>query len=323
MDTARVKMIEDAVVRRWNELLDEPTADPIFLFVKPEPHKKSKVEKRSWRLISGVGITDNIIDRILYGDWLDCMIRKWIEIPSKAGWAPQRGGFNWISKAFRGVEPMCIDKSSWDWTVQGWHVDVLQQLIPRMIFGTTEEWQRVFDNRIKAMFYPGVPRFKTTCGCEFVQLVKGILKSGGLGTIGFNSILQFADHLAIGGSEKSIFFSLGDDTAQESEQRNDIYLEALKETGALVKEVDFGFPLRFGGHDMHEGFCTPAYRQKHAFELHYLDTKVAFETIESYRHLYALDPEVSIYLEQQALKMFGPSNVLSRQYLRDWYLALE
>jgi len=323
VDPGRVAMVEEAVRRRWNELLDMPTADPIFLFVKPEPHKISKADKRSWRLISGVGITDTMIDRILFGDWLDNCIAKWQQIPSKAGWAPQMGGFKWITKAFRGREPMSIDKSSWDWTVQGWHVDVIRELIPRMIFGTTPEWQRVFDNRISALYHPGVPRFKTTCGCEFIQLVKGIQKSGMLGTIGFNSIWQFADHLAIGGDEDNIFFSLGDDTAQERLDFTDLYLENLKLTGAIVKEVDYGFPMKFGGHDMTERSSRPSYRAKHAFTLHYLERKVEAETMDSYRHLYAMDDEFSEYLEKQALSMFGPSGLLSRKYLRDWYLALE
>lgn len=323
VDPGRVRMVEEATKRRWRELLDGPEADPIFLFVKPEPHKRSKAEKRAWRLISGVGITDTLIDRILYGDWLDNMIQKWQYIPSKAGWAPQMGGFKWIAKAFRGKQPMCIDKSSWDWTVQGWHVDVIRALIPRMLFGLTPEWRRVFENRITALYEPGIPRFKTSCGCEFVQLVRGIQKSGLLGTIAFNSIWQFAAHLAVGGDEHDLFFSLGDDTAQESLNLSELYVEALGSTGAIVKQVDFGFPMVFGGHDITEKMCRPSYRAKHAFELHYLEEKVARETLDSYRHLYALDDQFSEFLERQTIKMFGPADVLSREYLRDWYIALE
>jgi len=323
VDPVRVAMVEQAVRRRWTELLEEATADPIFLFIKPEPHKQSKVDKRSWRLISGVGLTDTLIDRILYGGWLDNCIEKWREVPSKAGWAPQKGGFSWMSRCFRGKNPMSIDKSSWDWTVQRWHVDIIQQLIPRMMFGTTEEWQRVFDNRISALYHAGIPRFKTICGCEFVQLVDGIHKSGALGTIGFNCVWQFADHLAIGGKATDIFFSLGDDIVQEKVKDHDQYLKDLEMTGSIVKEVDYGFPIKFGGHSMTESGCIPAYRQKHAYELRYLDRKNAFQTLESYRHLYALDDEFSRFLEATCLTMFGPENLLSREYLQDWYYSLE
>jgi len=325
LDDSRVAMVEYAAKQRWLELMDGPVADPIFCFIKPEPHKKSKVEKKAWRLISGVGLTDSIIDRILFGKWLDEMIRRWPEIPSKAGWSPQRGGFKWIARSFKqfGIEPASIDKSSWDWTVNEWHIALIENLIPRMIFGITDEWKRIFKNRMRATYHAGYPVFKMTCGCEFTQLVTGIQKSGCLGTIGFNSIAQVQDHLAAGGFEDDILYSLGDDTAQDKAIINGAYLEGLRSTGALVKEVDYGFPIVFGGHRFDEETCVPAYRSKHMFILHHLNPKFAFETLDSYRHLYALDDEVGAYLEQQALRLFGPSNLLSREYLRDWYLAME
>jgi len=323
VDPIRLAMVETAVRQRWDELLNGVVADPIFCFIKPEPHKVSKADRKAWRLISGVGLTDTLIDRILYGDWLEEMIKRWIEIPSKAGWSPQQGGFKWLAKSFRNKTPMSIDKSSWDWTVNEWHVAILEMLVPRMLFDLTDDWRTVFRNRMRALFHAGFPTFKMTCGCEFQQLITGIMKSGSLGTIGFNSICQFADHLAAGGEETDLFFCLGDDTAQEAVKDVARYLENLRRTGALVKEVEMGFPLKFGGHDIDEERSIPSYRSKHMFNLTYLDPELAFETIDSYRHLYALDPEVSGYLEKEALTNFGPSNLLSREYLREWYLSLE
>lgn len=319
----RVAMVEAAVYQRWMDLTSRPVADPIHLFIKQEPHKKSKAEKLSWRLISGVGLTDSLVDRLLYGNWLDKLIESWPEIPSKAGWAPQLGGFKWLSKAFRGKTPVSIDKSSWDWTVNSWHVNVIKRLVPRMIFGRGDGWDSVFENRILALYGAGHPIFKPSCGCEFVQLVDGIQKSGMLATIGFNSIWQVAVHLAAGGTEDQLLFSLGDDTVQEKPRDLTGYVEKLSKVGALVKEVDVGWPIVFGGHKITEDVCLPAYRGKHMFALSYLDEKVGFETLESYRHLYALDDEVSPFLEQLVIRKYGVKNVLSREYLRDWYLAME
>jgi len=323
LDSTRLAMIEQAVKLRWNDLLEGVSADPIFCFIKPEPHKISKAQRKAWRLISGVGLTDTLIDRILYGDWLDEMIKRWPEIPSKAGWSPQQGGFKWLAKSFRGRKPMSIDKSAWDWTVNEWHIAILELLVPRMLFNLSDEWSTVFRNRMRALFHTGHPVFKMSCGCKFYQLVTGIMKSGTLGTIGFNSILQYADHLAAGGSEEDIFFSLGDDTVQEEVEDLALYLQNLRATGALVKEVEVGFPIKFGGHEIDEERSIPSYRAKHMFNLSYLEPRFAFETLDSYRHLYALDPEVGDFLEKQALSMFGPSKLLSRQYLREWYLSLE
>lgn len=321
----RVKMVEEAVKTRWAQLMHGPVADPIHLFVKQEPHKAAKAEKQSWRLISGVGLTDSLVDRLLYGKWLDSMIVDWSDIPSKAGWAPQLGGFRWLAKNFRSrnKEPVSIDKSAWDWTVNEWHVLVMRRLIPRMIFGISADWYTVFEHRFDALYGIGNPIFKPSCGCEFVQLVPGIQKSGCLGTIAFNSIWQVAIHLAAGGSEDDVIFSLGDDTVQDRPKRLESYVENLGKLGAIVKEIDEGWPIKFGGHEIDEVKSIPAYKGKHMFALLHLDEDFGPETLESYRHLYALDEEMSGFLERLALRKYGPKNLLSRQYLREWYLALE
>lgn len=323
MDPGRVKMVETAVKARWDELIEGVSADPLFSFIKPEPHKISKAEKKAWRLISGVGLTDTLVDRILYGEWLDNTIMKWPEIPSKAGWAPQQGGFRWLARVFRGKEPVSIDKSAWDWTVNEWHVDVLERLIPRMMFRTSDEWKKVFTNRMKALFHASYPVFKMNCGCEYVQLITGIIKSGSLGTIAFNSLLQFATHLAAGGSEEDLLVSVGDDTSQDGDTVTQNYLDKLRKTGALIKEIDRGWPIKFAGHLITEGMCEPAYLAKHAFNLSYLDEKFAAETLDSYRHLYALENVMGAFLENQVIDMFGPENVVSREYLREWYEAYD
>nr|WKV33168.1 MAG: RNA-dependent RNA polymerase [Riboviria sp.] len=319
----RVEMVRAAVEARWSKLRDEPYADPIHLFIKQEPHKRSKAKKEAWRLISGVGLTDTLVDRILYGAWLDKLIEDWPFIPSKAGWAPSANGFKFLTRKYRNREPVSIDKSSWDWTVGEWHIRVLTELVPRMVFRGGEDWDKVFHNRMKATYHAGYPRFKPGCECEFTQLVTGIQKSGSLNTIGFNSICQFADHIAAGGDENDAFDSLGDDTAQEMVADLEHYLDQLRKTGAIVKEIDRGWPIKFGGHEMTEEKSIPCYRGKHMFALLHLDDRFGPETLDSYRHLYALDPEMSDFLERLTLKMYGPKNVLSQQHLRDWYLAID
>lgn len=319
----RVEMVKMAVLNRWTNLLHFPLADPIYTFIKQEPHKRTKADKRAWRLISGVGLTDSLIDRILYGEWLDNLIDKWDEIPSKAGWAPYKNGFRWLTRAFRNKQPVSIDKSSWDWTVNDWHVKVLVSLIPRMLFDIDEVWRDVFGSRMQALFGSGFPEFKFGCECTFTQQVDGIMKSGCLGTIGFNSILQVADHLAADGSEEDLIFSMGDDTVQEMPYDLEGYISKLRKTGAVIKEVDVGWPIAFAGTHMSEDSSIPAYKSKHMFALLHLDDRYGKETLESYRHQYALDPKVSIFLEKLALDLYGPSNLMSREYLRDWYMAID
>ncbi len=321
-DPLRLKMVESAVRSRWNTLKEKPEADPIYVFIKPEPHKISKRDKKSWRLISGVGIVDTLVDRILYGKWLDRLITKWSEVPSKAGWTPQMGGFIWMSKVFQ--NPCSIDKSAWDWTVQEWHIVLLKLFIPRMILKTTSEWLTVFNNRMKSLYHPEYVRYKPNCGCEFKQLVIGIQKSGCLGTIGFNSVWQVADHLLASDFSDDKIFALGDDTVQEMPCTGlDAYIANLRRTGAIVKEADVGFPIKFGGHEFTQTTCVPSYRDKHMFLLRHLDDKVSSETLTSYQYLYALDSDVLDLIQDVVVAKHGPEEVISEQYLREWYLGAE
>ena len=227
-----------------------------------------------------------------------------------------------MAKAFRGKVPWSIDKSAWDWTVNSWHVAVIRLLIPRMILRINTEWETIFSNRMRSLFDAGYPVFKFPCKCEFRQLVTGIMKSGCLGTIGFNSIWQVAGHIASGGDPEDVFFSLGDDTAQEDPLVPD-YLEKLRCTGAVVKEVDTGYPIKFGGHEFNEDVSRPAYAGKHMFNLLHLEEVDAEATLDSYQYLYTMHQEGLDLIQDVVLDLFGPQKVLSKPYLMNWYNGYE
>lgn len=62
--------------------LSERDSDLIRLFIKPEPHKLSKLESQS------ISVVDQIIDQMIFGSCNDRMIDNCQDIPSKAGWTP-------------------------------------------------------------------------------------------------------------------------------------------------------------------------------------------------------------------------------------------
>lgn len=78
------------IVKRRIE--EKSIADPIRLFIKPEPHKEKKLVEGRYRLISSVSVVDQIIDHMLFGEMNQKMIQKWHSIPNKAGWSPVNGG---------------------------------------------------------------------------------------------------------------------------------------------------------------------------------------------------------------------------------------
>jgi len=324
-----------AVLDRLSALTSgKPEADPINLFIKPEMHKIKKKRSGAWRLISGVGLTDTLVDRALYGILLDEMIRKYRRIPAKGGWAPQQGGYSLVQCAFR--QPKAVDKSAWDWTVLAWHVEFIYRFLLRMHVGHTKEWAATLRTRLIALYEKTV--YQIQCGCQFEQDSIGIQKSGCLGTLGFNSVWQYAVHkLALLRShvpEIGQFHGLGDDTLQEgygwTDDENARYMEELPKTGCVVKEETVGWPTSFGGHAISQraglravvgldsGVCVPSYMAKHLFELRYLKIETQIETLDSYQRLYALCPPM-LRLVQHLLSRVSLETVLSVELLQGWY----
>ncbi len=118
---------------------------------------------------------------------------------------------------------------------------------------------------------------------------------------------------------------MGDDTVQETVPNLEEYLNRLSKTGCIVKEVDVGMPIKFGGHEFSEQGCVPSYRGKHMFNLLYLNDNPTIEksTLESYQHLYSLDKQPLRFLHNLVIDFYGPESVLSEEYLEDWYRKLE
>ena len=81
-----------AFLARLECLEQEPTSDLINLFVKHEPHKIGKIKKSAFRLISGVGITDNLVAYWLYEDLVSQIAERHQELPIQIGLTIRNGG---------------------------------------------------------------------------------------------------------------------------------------------------------------------------------------------------------------------------------------
>lgn len=66
------------------QLIAENVCDPVRVFIKREPHKRSKVRERRWRTIWSVSLIDSLCDRLFY--WPDKIhINNWCNVPMKPG----------------------------------------------------------------------------------------------------------------------------------------------------------------------------------------------------------------------------------------------
>lgn len=312
---ARLRVLRKGVVE----------ADNINVFIKQEPHKIKKVDDGAWRLIQGVGLTDNLVDRLIFTHWFEALIEKHRSVPSKPGWAPIKGGFRWLANQFR--RPMMADKSGWDWTVQEWHVDFLKRFIPRMIVGVPEV---LVNSRIDALFKECKWQLADTV---IVQNAMGVQKSGCFGTIAFNSLWQFAVHALVcrrlGWSLERLggFACLGDDTLQECVPNVPAYESEVAKTGAIVKTseiADLVNPIsEFAGFKFDKDTCLPAYGAKHAYTLYHVSESEAPETLASYLLNYGMHEEISCFLRRELIRLGYPEFALSKDMLKHFWTGLE
>jgi hypothetical protein len=258
--------------------------DPIRLFIKPEPHSRRKMELGRYRLISSVSVIDQIIDAMLFGEMNAAIIDNWLYTPVRVGWSPLNGG--WRCMPYM-TEQIAIDKSSWDWTAQGWLFDTVLQIRTRLCQTNTEKWLELASWRYKALFQQ--PWFVTSRGLLLQQKSPGVMKSGCFNTLIDNSIMQLILHtrcMIRMGKPIGNILVMGDDTLQDALYGDELdrYISILSEC-SIVKAHEY--KLEFCGFSFHvSGNVEPVYRGKHAYKILYMNEKIASEMADSYALLY-------------------------------------
>lgn len=198
-------------------------SDPIRVFIKKEHHKKAKIESKRLRLIWGVSLIDQIIDRILYQPMLDKAIEKYKEIPSKVGMSFKHGGVNNLVVQYENKSENweSFDAHSYDFTVSGWKQDVILQLNERLL--QKEECAALAKWRVLSKarhFAINNCSFAFSNGACFRQTKPGRQNSGHLLTIDNNCKGTVLDrvlydiHKNVPTNKKSIIV-MGDDSVQD------------------------------------------------------------------------------------------------------------
>lgn len=258
-------------------------ADPIRLFIKPEPHKVKKLESHRYRLISSVSVADQLVDHMLFGPMNKALLKAWPYVPSKPGWSHLSGG--WRSMP---LEPaMATDKSGWDWTCHLWLFEMVLQVRAELCVTRGPQFERWFE--LAVMRYKQLccePELITSGGLILRQLRPGVMKSGCVNTIADNSMMQFLLHLRVCqeiGIDSGWFFSMGDDVLQQPVENLQLYLDALGQY-CIVKAAQM--VTEFAGFRFRGRRVEPLYRGKHAFNILHLDPRFEKEFVDSYLLMY-------------------------------------
>lgn len=290
-----------AIYRMVTEQIRLRVADPIRLFIKPEPHKVSKIEKRAFRLISSVSVIDQIIDHMLFDDFNFKIQDNHVYQVPQIGWAPIKQG--WMHMPTQGV---AMDKSGWDWTVRPWLLQMVLELRKSTCVNLVKEWEDLATWRYQQLF--ANPMFVTSGGHLLQQKQPGVMKSGCVNTITDNSIMQDILNKVVEirtGICSSWMMTMGDDTLQAHPGDVDGYISELKKY-CLVKDVVYG--VEFAGFRFKLNHVEPLYTAKHCFNLLHLEQPVAAETAAAYALLYHRSEKASLikYIAGQVTEL--PSN---------------
>lgn len=277
IDEARREAVYEMVLRR----LEERDSDPIRLFIKPEPHKKGKLEAGKYRLISSVSVIDQIIDQMVFGDQNENFLNSYHFHPVKVGWGWMKGGWREVPRS--GM--MACDKSSWDWTVFAWLIELELRVRTALIVSEKkEQWLDLARWRYKKLFFDNV--FVTSGGLVFRVKQPGLMKSGCVNTIVSNSLMQLVLHVRVSmelGKPIQSLWAMGDDTIQVAVAWSEDYVNRLG-MYCILKETNRC--SEFAGFRWSGKYVEPLYRGKHAYQILHVKQK-DFEVFAlSYNLLY-------------------------------------
>ena len=220
------------------------------IFLKQEPHKKRKIIANKERIISSIGLVEQIRDRVMFTALLDNLHGAYPSIPVATGWADKKGVHCQLLNQFRRkIKILGLDKGTWDWTVNELILEMLRWFILFMhTYPDTETcngFEYAVNKWFELMFDEG-HTFVTSAGELFVQLWVGIWKSGMLLTLTGNAIMNACVNiyvlLKMGYDAETIksyrMASFGDDTLQEIPDDLDLdkYVEIMRSLGIVIKD---------------------------------------------------------------------------------------
>lgn len=302
----RVQIVRCAVKDRLDRLTKGiKTADPLKVFIKQEPHKKSKIEEGRFRLIQAVSVVDTIVDRILFKKMSSMFLKEHAQTKILMGWSPVKGGYRLIDALYRGLDTCSIDMKSWDWTVKHWTMLYVRRIIFSISNDPPAWWVEAVTNRFILLFED--PTFSFSDGSLATQPVKGVMKTGCYLTLIANSIGQmFLHHLAVhylGLPHKNLerFIIVGDDTVRVMFDELFDYVKVIEDLGYRVEYEVHRKGVEFCGFEF-DGNYIPAYRKKHLFALKHLTTEVemAESVLVCYQLLYYFDKSMLDYIRKVA-----------------------
>lgn len=299
-----------AVINRIQELQTGTSMDDIHAFIKDEPHKREKIETDRWRIISGMGATDQIVQRLFLEPIQKHLSTNPLITGAVMGLSPfQPGAARFLAnkvlelRDFMGKPSKRIysaDKKFHDWTKLPYEFECVREFLD-WLHDHESSWIRNIIGWI----------IRTIGGEKVFDLMglkrktpNGIMISGCFVTLLLNTLFQLVMHynaeaLLEDKSGEQVFagdlLAGGDDTVQGEPPPG--YWDSIRELGATLKPLvvtdprDFEF-LGFVFYQEENGLqFRPAYPAKHGYTLSVATSEELQEVLVSYQWLYMYSPD--------------------------------
>lgn len=315
----RVNFLFQCVLARAERLSQRPEADPLKVFIKPEPHKIEKILDGRLRLIAGVSLVDTMVDRILFGQVFREVLKTAGKTDIMIGWNVFNHGSALLQRMLgKHKRYLAIDKKHWDWSCPYWLLEEFRELLKILMPGASQHFYTMIDNRFDALFKEAV--FSFGGDVRIKQKGEGILKSGWFLTIFFNSFGQTYLHDLAEmkmGIDLPRALAMGDDVVSGYFEDWETYSGILENMG-FINKLKITEKPEFCGFSFDGVAFYPEYSEKHNFLLNHLtlDDEIAAQTLQGYQLMYFFDTEKKEVFRQLARERGLPRAVVDDTCLR-------
>jgi hypothetical protein len=161
--------------------IDFGLVDPVRVFVKNEPHSRSKLNEGRVRLIMSVSLIDKMIEMLISRHVCKLEILNWENIPSKPGigFTHKNNMSVYRDVIDSGYDMSYADISGWDWGVKQWQIlDEAESLI-KLCLNPSEDWSKIM---LSKAVLESESIYQFSDGLMVMPTFKGIVNSGKLRT---------------------------------------------------------------------------------------------------------------------------------------------
>lgn len=302
------------------DILNGASLDDVLwrCFIKQEPHKKSKIEARRYRLIMCPPLHLQVVWQMVFGLQNSLEVDNAYTLPSQQGLSLPYGRWKLFYDQWRlnGLTSG-TDATAWDWNLPGWMIQLDLEFRKRLVRGSTHLWETLADKLYENAFRDCKIIFSS--GKVLQQLHWGVMKSGCVNTISSNSHCGVFYHYIYCFEKNVDIYPLpkvvGDDKLQHPIHCDDIAV--YEKYGMKIKSVSS--TMEFVGHEFRETGPAPMYMLKHIYNLLYQDENLIVDVLDSYKRLYANYEYGFDFWTKVSKELDLSVSLLSDNYYKRWY----